>query len=568
MIIRSGLAKDFPKPDSHIVSASQLTTYQRCNRKWGIKYIDKVPDPAGKGAIFGGEVHTVYEEWFRHGEEPDPTTRAGRLAQKGLDSKLYPHLGAVRMVEPHIMMVVDAVWFQGYIDLIDDQRIIHDHKTSSNPSKYGLCTETLPRDTQALIYSLWGLDYWGVDMIDLQWTYHQTADRVNPKIYPVRAKMARQETEQRFQEQVLIPAKELVRDKAKCKTGNELQPNLSACSDFGGCPYDDGLTCVKSSDQQLTSIFGKSENTMRLSEIMAKRLAAQAGIVPGEATEQPTTKATAWTEKFLASSVTVTQTEELAERREQLRVVPEVEAERTKAKQKLKAPPRVNAPEGPASTEVQREVSRVVETTKGKTKQTNREIAVAAAGQVIPTTAKLKAQEAQHAATEDNEAKKAAALSSIEILRICAKDPEGIAVFTCSRKKATAAAPYVGARTMGSLGQNSYAECVKNDDGWRWTVTIAEAGRAQIEPKDPVVKAVVDVAKSVMTGDPLPDEAVKIMADEAMKPRKVWVGSGGGQVLVKPSEDHARFLRHLLLRLEPKDAFKRYDAYCERFPAC
>jgi hypothetical protein len=31
--------------DRHAVSASQITTYKRCPRKWGFKYLDKLPDP-------------------------------------------------------------------------------------------------------------------------------------------------------------------------------------------------------------------------------------------------------------------------------------------------------------------------------------------------------------------------------------------------------------------------------------------------------------------------------------------------------------------------------------------
>ncbi len=46
------------------VSQSQIKTKRLCFRKWGFQKIDGIDEPAGAGALFGGESHTWLEQHF------------------------------------------------------------------------------------------------------------------------------------------------------------------------------------------------------------------------------------------------------------------------------------------------------------------------------------------------------------------------------------------------------------------------------------------------------------------------------------------------------------------------
>jgi len=432
MIVQAQLG-EAPKSDPrHKVSASQLSTYKRCQRRWGFKYIDKLPDPVGDGARFGTAVHKVYEDYFGKEVAPNLDTREGRLATRGLDSGLYPlEDGAITYVEPAILLDVDGVLFRGYIDLLGPGRI-YDHKTNKDPAKYALTADALRTNEQGLIYALWGLAYSKLNVIELRWVYHQTAPRVTPKIFAVDAKMERAETEREFERHVLIPAKELIRNKSEHKTGNDLTPNLEACGDYGGCPFR--LHCNQSPEQIIASAFGKGKNEMgSLADMLAKRKAQQGTAVP-----MPNSKG----------------------------ILP---------------PPRVNSPEAPASVAVQRVVSQVIETTgQGKAAaQTNRTIAASVAGVTDPNTARDIAEKEQAKAQRDKEAKSASSLTQTDALRRCAQDSEGISLITCSKPKALAHIPYVAPRTVGAMEKKGYVEIFTRDDGIK-QLTITAAGRKQI----------------------------------------------------------------------------------------
>jgi predicted lipoprotein with Yx(FWY)xxD motif len=506
--IQAGLQGDIDTGDAHVLSASQLKTYKACPRKWGFKYLDKLPDPTGPGARFGTDVHKVLEDYFQDGKEPDITTRAGRLAGFGLRKKgLYPARSLVDHVEPKISLEVDGVFFRGAVDLLAGATVV-DHKTSKDPAKYALTEDGLLTDAQSLIYSLWGLAYLSVNMLKLSWVYYQTAERVTPKVFSREVTVGPDQIQEPFKLHVLAPAKELVQAKKKYTTGNQLEPNLASCSDFGGCPFV--LHCNKTASQHMGAAFGESNKNMpSLSELLAKKKAAQAPPVPNS--------------------------------------------------RGLTLPPRVNSPEGPPNVEAQRAVSRVIENTAGNaktSKATNRVIAAAAQGVEDPAQAGAAAETAQVGVEADANATKAPSLTKIEVLTLCAQDKEGIHMFTCSKSKAKPHIPYVAGRTMSSMVNYKLITKVDRTDGLK-TVTITNAGRAEYRKarvattpmplvNTPAVQAVTAAAIVI------PRQSDVTQEESDLMPPNPLPNAEGGDL---------EFLKNLLLRFDSVDDAKARYAY-------
>ncbi len=530
MITKAGFAEDFPQPDKdRQVSASQLRTYKSCNRKWGFKYLDKLPDPPGAGALFGTAVHKEYEAWFRDGIAPNPTTRAGRLAQRGLDSGHYPDPACVSGVEPHIMFEAGGVRFHGFVDLVEDSTI-HDHKTGSDPKKYALTAETIKKDEQALIYSTWGLALWGNSMVALQWTYHSTRTKA---LFPVRAEMERDETYRDFEQHCLIPAQELLRDRKKHTTGNDLPVNLSECSNYGGCKF--AMHCQRTPEQIIIAA-DESTGTMGLKDLLAKNQ----GTKRNSKGQLPPPRVT----------------ELVAEQGHRERTSPI---------------PNINSPEGPSNVETQRAVSRVVETTGGgpkAAKATNRNIAVAAQGETDPDVARDVAETAQRDAQADLDARKAASLTPNEAIRICLKDPEGIAIFSNSKAKATAVHPYFATRTLNKAVKEGLLTVIDRDDGLK-SVTVTDAGRAAVSAVETVT------ATATPSGLSSSNQAALDRGIESASLEEVSTYLHTGPMQIKHETpmgacngSHARFLQRLLNNetMSLDEVQQRYNVYCKRFP--
>lgn len=536
--------------DVHIVSASQVTTWNRCQRRWGFKYIDKLPDPVGRGAIFGSAVHKQLERYFESGTQPDTTKREGRLAQRALESGIYP-AERTFLVEEHFVFHVDGVVLQGFVDLIwsDSGWItINDHKTSSDPVKYGLNEETLPDDIQSTIYALWALDRYELDRINLQWSYMQSSppsrERARPKIYAVKANVDRAHVEKQFRLNVLGTAKEITQAKANCTTGNELKPDPRSCGDFGkACAFTDH--CILNRDQKLTSVFGtESEENMgeTLKEMLARKRAAAGGA-------------------------------------------------------KL-PPPRVNSPEHKAGVAASQEVSKAVGQATGgpkASKETSRAIANATANETDPAAAKAAAEEALGTAEADRNAKGATAMKPNDLLlALFYKGREGLIV-SYSKAKATAAAPYVAGRTGKAMTEKTLIRVTDLDDGTKhfyltgegvaaaeklvkptieWAPAMAptfsdEGGMSEATPEPsrtddngkPTTSVFPPTAPDEITIAPTPNDRTLALHTEPVITRKI--------ITLDPfHEGHAAFFRSLLsdTDIETKDAVDKFDAYAKRFP--
>src|SRR5690606_10397867 len=132
--------------------------------------------------VFGNALHKAAEDWLTHGTPPDCSTPWGALFLEGI-----PHLpkpGACE-VEREIQFNLEGIPWVGFIDfLVPAEHLIGDHKTSSDPKRWGLTAETLPRDLQACTYAY----AVGWPISNLRWVYYSKKSK---NAYPVQAQVER-----------------------------------------------------------------------------------------------------------------------------------------------------------------------------------------------------------------------------------------------------------------------------------------------------------------------------------------------------------------------------------------
>ena len=118
-----------------------------------------------------------------------------------------------------------------------DVPLVADHKTSSDPDRWGLDEETLPEDIQQIIYTHDAMLTTGSEYCDALWSYSATRGALRAK--PVRIRVERGETEERINRKVLPVVNDIVTARKECTDAKELPWVLDSCSAFGGCDYRD-----------------------------------------------------------------------------------------------------------------------------------------------------------------------------------------------------------------------------------------------------------------------------------------------------------------------------------------
>lgn len=216
-----------------ILSASQLSTYNDCHRKWGFRYLDGVKPPQHPAAELGSRTHEVLAEYLKTGKPPSLATVEGKIALPGI--KYLPKPGVAK-TEEHFVFETDTAKYQGFIDFEyeqDGQLIIGDHKTTSN-FNWALSPGDLFSDIQATIYAKKAIVKSKRASITLRWVYYRTKGRPQAKMVEVNYSQGHLKKQMCAIEK---RAHELVSHHQNGLRAHDLKPNLSSCSKYGGCPF-------------------------------------------------------------------------------------------------------------------------------------------------------------------------------------------------------------------------------------------------------------------------------------------------------------------------------------------
>lgn len=178
------------------LSYSSISTYQRCPRKWKFRYIEKIPVVTSTALAFGGAFHSTIEEYLRVGGdlldhwEEKWVEKTGEAevefdaetdeAMYQLGTEMFQHpavreglsqikpmrIGEALMIEQKVSLEVEDVPVPviGYIDVITDDSLPGDFKTSSNRWS----ASKAEKEIQPLFY-LAALDQAGIELP--AWTF-------------------------------------------------------------------------------------------------------------------------------------------------------------------------------------------------------------------------------------------------------------------------------------------------------------------------------------------------------------------------------------------------------------
>jgi len=231
-----------------LISASQISLYRECARKWAWRYIAKIQTPPHPGAVLGTEVHdTQLGPYLRDGRPFDYTRDSGYIAAAGLAFLPQPKSpGLVR--EKHFVLPSPAAngrfAYQGYMDLwLPDSSqapgmpggapFVGDFKTTSD-LKWAKSEEVLGRDVQAMLYATDALFETKADIVDLAWIYFQTRGPRRTKRTHLRVTSEQALDQFRGIERTAL---EMFEARSTVTDPLSLPPSPSQCEAYGGCPY-------------------------------------------------------------------------------------------------------------------------------------------------------------------------------------------------------------------------------------------------------------------------------------------------------------------------------------------
>jgi len=215
------------------VSASQITTFRDCARKWYLQKIVKLPSPSTAATKLGGEVHEQLENWLRDGA-PFSEGLAGDIAKSGahlvpLDRPIEIELSLDKSLPIHD----SPVRVLGFIDaLYPGSGRILDHKTSSN-KKYTKTPRELAQNVQLMLYAKAFLDHTQHQNVHLTHVYYGTRGAAWSKRVDVTVTRAHVE-KQWVSIRASIEAMLVV---SQAPNAGAVIPTYTACDKYGGCPY-------------------------------------------------------------------------------------------------------------------------------------------------------------------------------------------------------------------------------------------------------------------------------------------------------------------------------------------
>jgi hypothetical protein len=255
------------------VSASQVDTACLCLRKWAWQSLARIYVPQHPSAELGEEVHHRLELYQKGTPDVCWNDNAGRIA-----SRAIPHLpepgGHLVRIEQELDRVVDGVRWKGRKDLefpSGELWTVVDYKTTGN-LKYAKTEETLASNVQALIYAYDTMLREETTAVGLLWLYLHTKSKA---VQPVRARLQLEDTIRSLRPYLAL-ASEMERARARWPfLVTDLPPpfDLSACSAYGGCPFENrcNLTLEDRICARLTKgNISMSDNATQTADLLAK----------------------------------------------------------------------------------------------------------------------------------------------------------------------------------------------------------------------------------------------------------------------------------------------------------
>lgn len=242
------------------LSASQLTTWALCHRKWWFEKVACIPVPQElDGPLgLGLAVHGQMEGWYKDGVIPEHPSAAllvesGNLPPRGQTSLRVEYPGNFKLG-----ISVAGVPIHGKIDLLDltdaPARVdVWDWKTRKD-LKYALSSDGLERDVQMMLYGKYAVERHGAEWVSFHHANLRTDEDKQPAYKIVTSTELSAVDVDCFVSSVVEPLVYEVKLDAGADDFHDVTPNYNACHKYNRpCPFID--KCAENTSVHLSMLF-------------------------------------------------------------------------------------------------------------------------------------------------------------------------------------------------------------------------------------------------------------------------------------------------------------------------
>lgn len=250
----------------HLLSASQVTLFQECPRKWAWKHVAKIQTPQHPSAALGDEVEKEQlVPYLRDGRPFDFSreSESGYIAASALEHLPQPKTPGLEFQKKFV--IPSPTWvdgkhigfgFIGYKDFCHEDSqilpnmpafesvipVVGDFKITSNVKLYAKTETVLRTDVQANMYAFATMYETRVKAVDLYWVTMQTQGARRSKRAHLRVfqpDVAEQFLKINEVGKTIFNIRQQANGVDPQQYPLSLPKNLAMCEEFKGCPHKD-----------------------------------------------------------------------------------------------------------------------------------------------------------------------------------------------------------------------------------------------------------------------------------------------------------------------------------------
>lgn len=282
-------------------SASQIIEFMRCPRSWAISRFCVLEREQRAALEVGKAVHDLLEKHYKN----EQSLQSSYDALFNFEGKMY-QIGQIAFnmvvpfaprpnaaadyglgVEEYFEFEHNGITYNGLMDLnwkAHGVGVVLDHKTSSDPSKWGKKEEDLLTDIQRIIYSYCMMcKHPELNAVNFILNYGSTKNK--PKThYRVKYTANKQQIQDDFE--ILTDISGLMAEYVDafntCKSGTEvislieeIDKNPSACEAYGGCDYKKQGMCKLTTKERIRGLQMKETLVEKMKRLQLAQKEAQ-----------------------------------------------------------------------------------------------------------------------------------------------------------------------------------------------------------------------------------------------------------------------------------------------------